>query len=82
MKQEALFGVRTLLSPSDFSGRAAGSPKLLLIQAIAAGHSTNHRAQASPRVYIDPIRAVSRPQTSPAMMSPSQLTSNRTAKSP
>ena len=47
MKQEALFGVRTLLSPSDFSGRAAGSPKLVLFQAIAAGRSTNHRAQAS-----------------------------------
>jgi hypothetical protein len=47
MKQEARFGVRTLLSPSDFSGRAAGSPKLVLIQAIAAGRSTNHRAQAS-----------------------------------
>lgn len=48
MKQEALLGVRTLLSPRDFSGRAAGSPKLVLIQAIAAGHSTIHRAQASP----------------------------------
>ena len=58
MKQEALFGVRTLLSPSDYSGRAAGSPKLVLIQAIAAGRSTNHRAQASaPRFHRpDPRR--------------------------
>ncbi len=82
MKQEALLGVRTLLSPSDFSGRAAGSPKLVLIQAIAAGHSTIHRAQASPPRLHRPDPGRVEAQTSPAMTSPSQLTSNRTAKSP
>jgi hypothetical protein len=41
----------------DFSGRAAGSPKLVLIQPIAAGAAQITLASVGPRAHIDPIRA-------------------------